>query len=68
MSINITVNCEPCNVPAETTLLLLVERLGLNPRTIAAQVNDAIIERSAYGETVLHAHDVVELVRFVGGG
>jgi sulfur carrier protein len=68
MAIEITVNGEPRAVLEGTTLLMLVEKLGLNPKAVAAQVNDAVIPRDAQATVVLQAEDTVELVRFVGGG
>jgi thiamine biosynthesis protein ThiS len=46
----------------------LIESLGLLPEATAVQRNDAIVPRSAYGDTILTEGDVIELVRFVGGG
>ncbi len=68
MAMEITVNGEARAVPEGTTLLALLEILDLNPRVVAAQVNDAIIPRNAQGTVVLRPGDTVELVRFVGGG
>ncbi len=68
MAIEITVNGEARAVPEETTLLMLLENLGLNPKVVAAQVNETIVPRDAHPTVVLQAGDTVELVRFVGGG
>ena len=68
MAIEITVNGEARTVLEGTTLLMLLEKLGLDPQVVAAQVNDAIIPRMAHATVVLEPGDTVELVRFVGGG
>ncbi len=68
MAIEIMVNGEARSVLDGSTVLMLLEELGLNPRVVAAQVNDAIIPRDAHATVVLQAGDTVELVRFVGGG
>ena len=68
MAMEITVNGEARAVLEGTTLLMLLEKLGLDPKVVAAQVNDAVIPRGAHATVVLHPGDTVELVRFVGGG
>jgi len=68
MAIEITVNGEKRAMAENATLLALLEELGLGQKAVAAQVNDAIIPRDAHAATVLQAGDVVEVVRFVGGG
>jgi sulfur carrier protein len=42
--------------------------LGVSPRAVAVEHNRMIIERDAYGTTILQEGDVVEIVRMVGGG
>ena len=49
-------------------LLAYLETLGVNARAVAVELNDVIIERSAYEGAELHDGDVVEIVRMVGGG
>ena len=68
MAMEIRVNGEVQVVPQGATLLMLLEKLDLDPQVVAAQVNDTIIPRNAHGTVVLQAGDAVELVRFVGGG
>lgn len=64
----IQLNGELRELNANTSMTVLIESFGLNPEATAVLLNDEIVPRSAYGETVLHEGDVVELVRFVGGG
>jgi sulfur carrier protein len=68
MAIEITVNGEARAVEEETTLLMLLETLGLDQKVVAAQVNDAIVPRDSHATVALQAGDTVEIVRFVGGG
>lgn len=65
---NITVNGETREVSGDTTVLELVESLGFSATTVVVQQNDAIISRDAYAATPLRDGDVLELIRFVGGG
>ncbi len=39
-----------------------------DPRRIALERNGDIVPKAAYAATVLQDHDVLEVVRFVGGG
>jgi len=49
-------------------LLVYLERLGVNPRAVAVELNGVILERSRFEDAVLGEGDVVEIVRMVGGG
>jgi len=64
----VTVNGETKQLLVNASIGALIASLGLLPEATAVQLNDEIVPRSAYGETVLREGDVVELVRFVGGG
>jgi len=64
----IVVNGEPRRLAGSSTLLDLLETLGLDPRTVVVELNRAIVRRPRLGETRLAAGDAVELVHFVGGG
>lgn len=64
----ITVNGQPRDVGDGTSLLALIEGLGLKPQLMVAQRNGDIVERSQFAETALEPDDVLELVHIVGGG
>ena len=64
----VSVNGETSDVAADTTVLSLIESLGLSPKTVVVQRNEEIVERSDFGAVQLQAGDQLELVRFVGGG
>lgn len=63
----IEVNGEAHDVAA-TTILELVEELGLDPLKVAVERNLEIVPRSLHGATALANGDKIELVQFVGGG
>lgn len=67
-AVQIQVNGESRELGPNMSMTGLIESLGLLPEATAVQINDEIVPRSAYAETVLRDGDVVELVRFVGGG
>jgi len=51
-----------------TTILALVEELGLDIRKVAVERNLEIVPKSQHAVTALAAGDRIELVQFVGGG
>lgn len=66
--IEITVNGEAQQVEAAVTLADLIRTLGFHPQSVAALINDKIVERNQVEEVCLEPDDAVELVRFVSGG
>ena len=52
----------PANVTA------LIESLALDPQLVVAEVNGDIVKRVDFSSKALADGDVVEIVRFVGGG
>jgi thiamine biosynthesis protein ThiS len=65
---DIVVNGEARRVAERSSLLDLLETLGLDPRTVVVELNREIVRRPRLGETMLASGDAVELVHFVGGG
>ena len=66
--ITLQVNGKQIELEQPLPLLAYLEKLGVNPRTIAVEHNGTIIERAAYEAVTLHEGDSVEIVRMVGGG
>jgi thiamine biosynthesis protein ThiS len=64
---HIQVNGEPRDVAA-TTILGLVEELGLDIRKVAVERNLEIVPRSLHAATAIMDGDRIEVVQFVGGG
>jgi sulfur carrier protein len=64
----ITVNGETKEVAPKTTLVSLITGMGLNPDTVVAECDGKIIKRDEYDSLVLQDGNVLELIRFVGGG
>ena len=64
----ITVNGETKEVAPKTTLVSLITDMGLNPVTVAVECDGKIIKRDEYDSLVLQEGNVLELIRFVGGG
>lgn len=66
--ISVRVNGEQRTTPESTTLLALIQSLGVKPELVAAQHNDCIVERANLADVQLADGDSVELIRIVGGG
>ncbi len=64
----VTINGENRDVKEGITVLALLEDLELQPEAMVVQRNDNVIERNDFATTQLEEGDVIELVRFVGGG
>lgn len=64
----ITVNGTPREVSENIELLTLLNNLKLNPDTIVVELNRDVVDRKNYNQVSLSPGDVLELVRFVGGG
>lgn len=67
-TIEVHVNGEPRAVPSGTTVLGLVESLGLDPSRLAIELDLAILKREMWASTTLRDGSRLEIVQFVGGG
>lgn len=52
----------------ESALLALLEKLKIEPGTVAVLINGDILPREQWRERNLASTDEVEIVKFVGGG
>ena len=64
----ILLNGEPRELQPETTVKVLLELLGLDPRVVAVEVDRLVVKRDRYPATVIPENAEVEIVAFVGGG
>lgn len=65
---DVTINGEARELPAELTVAALLSQFGLEPNRIVVELNREVVPRDRYGEAVVAAGDEVELVELVGGG
>lgn len=66
--IPITVNGEPREVAAGSTVASLLAELGLGQQPVAVERNRRLVRRPEHATTGLQAGDQLELVTFFGGG
>lgn len=67
-AINILVNGENRETPPGTTVLTLLDQLGLNAGRVAIEYNLQILPKTQWSETKVAPGDRLEIVQFVGGG
>jgi sulfur carrier protein len=63
----VKINGASLNVAGKTLTEYLVTT-HYDPKRIAVERNGKIVPKGQYGEVVLQGGDVIEVVRFVGGG
>ncbi|HYC35693.1 MAG TPA: sulfur carrier protein ThiS [Usitatibacter sp.] len=68
MTIRITLNGTPRELPAALTIGQLLEDLALAGRRVAIERNGEIVPRSGFAKARLADGDRVEVVMAVGGG
>jgi sulfur carrier protein len=66
--VTVTVNGEPRDVPAGTTVAQVVATLTRQPKGIAAAVNGEVVPRGGWAGRALRDQDQVEVVTAVQGG
>ena len=66
--IELTVNGRRVELSGPTRLLDYLASLPVDPRAVAVEVNDRILDRAEFEAAVLEDGDRVEVVRMVGGG
>jgi thiamine biosynthesis protein ThiS len=66
--VTISLNGEPHDLESPLSVSALLERLAIDPRRVAVEVNLEVVRRTRYHEVTIGAGDQVEIVNFVGGG
>jgi thiamine biosynthesis protein ThiS len=64
----VTLNGDARTVQPGSSVADLLNGIGLDPRKIAVERNEAIVPRSLYAATRLEPGDSLEIVHFIGGG
>ena len=65
---NIQLNGDTKQFDDNLTAAQLVEKLGLQGKRIAMEVNQEILPRSSYDKYQIQENDKVEIIHAVGGG
>ncbi len=67
-TIAVTLNGDPRELPGGLTVATLLQHLGIEPLGVAVEQNRKVVRRAAHEKTAVESGDVIEIVRFVGGG
>lgn len=65
---NIILNGKPYVIENSNNLLNILKTLDINPQNLIAEVNGEIITAKEFENKIINENDVIELVKFVGGG
>ena len=68
MSVPVTLNGEPRDLPDGSTVAQAVAELTAAPSGVAAAVNGEVVPRGSWAATLLRRDDQVEVVTAVQGG
>ena len=68
VTLNAAINGERRSFPARSTLLDIVQALGLDPERVAIEFNRTIVKREFWTSTAIEEGAEIEIVQFVGGG
>ena len=63
----VKINGELLDKDGKTVTEMLAD-MDISGQRVAVELNEEIVPKSKYGETVLKDGDKIEVVRFVGGG
>jgi thiamine biosynthesis protein ThiS len=66
--VTIKLNGDSHEIPQPMTVAALLERLEIDARRVAVELNLNVIKKAAYKSAVVADGDEVEIVNFVGGG
>lgn len=64
----LVINGESRTFEGVTTLVELIDKLGIKGDRVAVELNRDIVPRAQWPETKLNPGDKLEIVHFVGGG
>jgi sulfur carrier protein len=68
MKVTIQLNGESYSIEEGIRLNALIEQLQMLPMRIAVEINQQVVPKAKYADTVLNPGDKVEIINFVGGG
>ena len=65
---NIILNGKPYVIENSNNLLNILKTLDIKPQNLIAEVNGEIVTAKEFENKIINENDVIELVKFVGGG
>lgn len=68
VDMNITLNGEKRELQDGLTVLGLLQLLNIQHQRVAVELNESIVKKDHYSQTVVKDGDSLEVVSFMGGG
>ena len=68
MSVNIIINGKKENVEEGMSVLALLSSRSIRPEVVTVELNEEILEKPKYNETILKERYKIEFVYYMGGG
>jgi len=68
MEMTIQLNGEPYTTQAGLRVEQLLQVLDLRPNRVAVEINQNVVAKRDYAQTMINPGDRVEVINFVGGG
>lgn len=65
---NIILNGQKHNIESNITLKEMLINLNIEQKNIIAEVNGEVVTKDEFSNKIINENDIIELVRFVGGG
>lgn len=65
---NIILNGQKHNIESNITLKEMLINLNIEQNNIIAEVNGEVVTKDNFSNKIINENDIIELVRFVGGG
>lgn len=65
---NIILNGQKYNIESNITLKEMLINLNIEQKNIIAEVNGEVVTKDDFSNKIINENDIIELVRFVGGG
>lgn len=66
--IQVTVNGEPRTITAGSSIVEMLQQLGVDRQRVAVELNRSIVRKGEWPTTPVEAGSQIEIVEFVGGG
>lgn len=65
---NIILNGQKYSIENNITLKQMLINLNIEQNNIIAEVNGEVVTKDNFSNKIINENDIIELVRFVGGG
>ena len=65
---NIILNGQKYNIENNITLKQMLINLNIEQKNIIAEVNGEVVTKDDFSNKIINENDIIELIRFVGGG